>query len=174
VPVEGRSEIYSCYSTDLGNTWTFYLNLSQTPWDLSLYPSLAYQKGVAFEGLYDLAWTEIPMFGVAQATSHVYYIGATALKDSIYAGVPAETEPPVLAPLVFVTCSPNPVRSEARFSVSGAHTSSAQISIYDIRGRLVRCLRSVGSAPGIQAANWQLLESTSMRFAVGEEGPREG
>jgi hypothetical protein len=164
-PEPGRCEIYSAYSRDFGDTWEFYLNLSQTRWDLSVYPGLAYQKGVSFDGLYDLCWTEIELFQPLQVASHVYYIGATSLRDSVYAGTggPVVTDPACAE----VICFPNPAASRARFTVSVAGPARIDISIYDIRGRLVRCLEHHATGAGTQLVDWDCRDSRGAMAASG-------
>ncbi len=165
VPEIGRSEIYSAYSTDFGNSWNFYLNLSQSHWDISRYPNLGYQKGVTFNGLYDLAWTEIPMFGGKQPLSFVYYLGATSLEDSIFAGL---TPPSTLetSPIV-ATVLPNPASDRVTFAVSVTQPSAVEVTIYDVEGRLVKRLEGCGAKAGTHLLTWDMKNAKGFEVAAG-------
>ncbi len=162
-PSSGRSEIYCAYSPDFGRTWTFYQNLSQTEWDQSRYPSLAFQKGVTFDGLFDVAWTEIMLGETLQAASLVYYLGTTSLKDSIYAGAPHAVQ---ISPVI-VTCYPNPALEEVNFAVSATRSSRVLLKIFDVSGRLVRSLPVEHLEPGTRFIRWDLKNERGIRVAPG-------
>ncbi|MGQ9603103.1 MAG: right-handed parallel beta-helix repeat-containing protein [bacterium] len=165
VPEPGKSEIYSAYSPDCGETWNFYLNLSQTPSDQSRYPNLAYQKGVTFDGLYDIAWTEIPMDVSLQHTSDIYYIGATSLRDSIFAGV-KPTEPTATSPIVAISY-PNPATGKVTFAVSITKADRIELTIFDVKGREIAKLTNSETKAGTHFITWDTKDSNGRDVSPG-------
>jgi hypothetical protein len=157
---EGRSEIYSAFTPDLGQTGQFYMNLSQTRWDLSLRPSLAYQKATMYSRLYDLCWTEIMMDDARPEVSQVWYIGATRPGDELASGV-GEPGGPVgphsnasVSGRLLVSVGPVPAMGHVSFVVRASASDEVSLSIFDLAGRRVRELRVSGaSVSGAHATN---------------------
>jgi len=120
---------------------------------------------VTFEGLYDVAWTEVPMFGPKQPLSYVYYIGATALEDSIFAGViPPST---IEASPIIATVYPNPAGDDVTFAVTVTKPSPVHVAIYDVQGRLVTELTSPEAMIGTHLIQWDIKDSNGRKVAAG-------
>jgi hypothetical protein len=163
----GRSEIYAAYSNDLGQTWNSHGNISNTPWDLSLHPGLAYQKGVCFYGMFDLCWTELPIFG-KQDISGVFYLGTTCLCDSIYTSAPrleVRSEEVVVKPAL--VCGPNPFRESVRFEIALPAENKATLTVFDLQGRLVRRFEAVTAAAGRAIFTWDGRDQKGQEVASG-------
>lgn len=173
-----RSEIESAFSPDLGVSWQSYLNLSQTDWDASLRPSLAYQKGTSYAGLFDLCWTEITMDG-EQASSQLFYLGVTEPLDLTPSGVPED--PHALggsgdsdragtaqaAPPLAIRCGPVPSRGTVWFEVAGSARREGTLRIFDIQGRQVREVPLTATARGLLRGAWDGRDGAGVRVGPG-------
>ncbi len=145
-----RSQVYLAYSVDLGESWQGHTNVSQTRWDLSVRPSLAYQFVSGFKGFYDPAWTEVALD--ADEVSSVWFIGATEMLYSAAQGVPQEDasdgrEKTEL--LLHVTT--NPARGAVCYVLASAEAQPVRVFVYGPEGRLVwsRRLDVSGRAHGV-------------------------
>ncbi|MFC1572733.1 FlgD immunoglobulin-like domain containing protein [Candidatus Eisenbacteria bacterium] len=146
----GDSEIFSAYSPDLGATWFSYLNLSQTPYQRSLHPGLAYHKATTFDGLYDVCWMETS--GDVQPVSEVYYLSTTSLDSEIAASAPLEDQAP--GDRLSVSCAPAPFSDEVRFSIAVPSASTIELRVCDVQGRLVRSIRERADNAGTVELAW--------------------
>jgi subtilisin family serine protease len=73
----------------------------------------------------------------------------------------------VRTPQFALRIAPNPVAEQARIAFSLDHATTANVRIYDVRGRLVTELVSTSMAAGNHNLNWNLRDISGRRVAEG-------
>lgn len=100
--------------------------------------------------------------GGSQGGAFVLWHGFLAPETGAASSVAA----PMRGALLLAAPTPNPCSTRVALRVGGAGAESAQLAVYDVRGRLVR--RLAAAAAGADAeATWNLADDDGRRVAAG-------